>query len=431
MCGLAPSRLLGALSYGAGGWEHADIRMLPTGKVEVVTGASPHGQGHETAWSQIVADRLGVPFEDVEVLHGDTQVVAQGPGHLRLAVAGGRRRWRSCTPRTRSSRRPRPVAAHLLEAIADDLEFASGQFTVKGTDQGMGLGEVALAVFAAHDLPDGRRADARRRRDLRPRQVLVPARHAPVRHRGRHRDRRGQDPQLHLRRRHRQRRQPADRRGAGPRRHSSRASPRRCSRRPCTTTPGTLVTGSFVDYLVPSARRPARLHDRPHRVAVDHQRARDQGRRRGRHHRVDAGRGQRGRRRAAAFGVDDIAMPCSPHRVWQRCRRRPRATPDSEPVSRQTPPTDIGHLPTGGSVPTTEADHDPRSVRLPAPTTVDEALAALAEGGDEVKVLAGGQSLLPGAAAAAGRPDDGHRPRPDRGAAAASATTATRSSSAR
>ena len=65
MCGLAPSRILGALNYGAGGWEHASIRMLATGKVEVVTGASAHGQGHETAWSQIVADRLGVAFEDV------------------------------------------------------------------------------------------------------------------------------------------------------------------------------------------------------------------------------------------------------------------------------------------------------------------------------------------------------------------------------
>src|SRR5438876_164633 len=70
MCGLAPSRVVGSLAYGAGGWEHASIRMLPTGKVEVVTGSSAHGQGHETAWSQIVADQLGVPFEDIRVLHG-------------------------------------------------------------------------------------------------------------------------------------------------------------------------------------------------------------------------------------------------------------------------------------------------------------------------------------------------------------------------
>src|SRR5690625_7864516 len=78
MCGLAPSRVLGSLSYGAGGWEHADIRMLPTGKVEVVTGVSPHGQGHETAWSQIVADRLGVPFDDVEVQIGSASCRARG-----------------------------------------------------------------------------------------------------------------------------------------------------------------------------------------------------------------------------------------------------------------------------------------------------------------------------------------------------------------
>ena len=91
MCGLAPSRILGALSYGAGGWEHASIRMLPTGKVEVVTGSSAHGQGHETAWSQIVADQLGVAFEDVRVLHGDTQVAPKGMdtyGSRSLAVGG-------------------------------------------------------------------------------------------------------------------------------------------------------------------------------------------------------------------------------------------------------------------------------------------------------------------------------------------------------
>src|SRR5207248_9240236 len=78
MCGRAPSRVLGSLSYGAGGWEAASIRMLPTGKAEVVTGSSPHGQGHVTAWSQIAADALGVPFEDVEVIHGDTRAAPQG-----------------------------------------------------------------------------------------------------------------------------------------------------------------------------------------------------------------------------------------------------------------------------------------------------------------------------------------------------------------
>src|SRR3978361_2150097 len=78
MCGLAPSRVLGSLDYGAGGWETASIRMLPTGKVECVVGVSGHGQGHETAFSQILADKLGVGFDDVEILHGDTQSSYRG-----------------------------------------------------------------------------------------------------------------------------------------------------------------------------------------------------------------------------------------------------------------------------------------------------------------------------------------------------------------
>ncbi len=154
MCGLAPSRILGALSYGAGGWEHASVRMLPSGKVEVVTGTSPHGQGHETAWSQIAADRLGVPFDDVEVLHGDTQIAARGLdsyGSRSLAVGG----MAVVAAADKVIEKARPIAAHLLEANADDLEFAGGKFTVKGTDSSMGIGEIALAVFAAHNMPDG------------------------------------------------------------------------------------------------------------------------------------------------------------------------------------------------------------------------------------------------------------------------------------
>ena len=154
MCGLAPSRVLGSLSYGAGGWEHASVRMLPTGKVEVVTGTSAHGQGHETAWSQIVADRLGVPFEDIEVLHGDTQVSHKGLDTYgsRSLVVGGEAVVRAAD---KVIERAKIVAAHLLEASADDLEFKDGQFGVKGTDKGLGIGEIALASFAAHNLPDG------------------------------------------------------------------------------------------------------------------------------------------------------------------------------------------------------------------------------------------------------------------------------------
>jgi carbon-monoxide dehydrogenase large subunit len=154
MCGLAPSRVLGSLSYGAGGWEHASIRMLATGTVEVLTGTSPHGQGHETAWSQIVADRLGVPFENVEVLHGDTQIASKGLDTYgsRSLVVGGEALVLAAD---KVIEKAKVFAAHLLEASADDLEFSAGRFTVKGTDKGIGITDIALATFAAHNLPDG------------------------------------------------------------------------------------------------------------------------------------------------------------------------------------------------------------------------------------------------------------------------------------
>ena len=154
MCGLAPSRVLGALRYAAGGWEHAAIRMLPTGKVEVVTGTSPHGQGHETVWSQIIADKLGVPFEDVEVLHGDTQIANRGLdtyGSRSLAVGG----QALVMAADRVIEKAKPVAAHLLEANVDDIEFAGGQFKVKGTEGGKTMPEVVWEAFTCHDLPDG------------------------------------------------------------------------------------------------------------------------------------------------------------------------------------------------------------------------------------------------------------------------------------
>jgi carbon-monoxide dehydrogenase large subunit len=154
MCGLAPSRVLGSLSYGAGGWESASIRMLPTGKVEVVTGSTPHGQGHETAWSQLVADELGVPFEDVEVLHGDTAVAPKGMDTYgsRSLVVGGTAVVKAAEKVIAKARK---VAAHLLEASEDDLEFADGKFSVRGTPgTSMGIQEIALAVFAAHNYPE-------------------------------------------------------------------------------------------------------------------------------------------------------------------------------------------------------------------------------------------------------------------------------------
>jgi aerobic carbon-monoxide dehydrogenase large subunit len=155
MCGLAPSRVLGSLAYGAGGWEQASIRMLPTGKVEVVTGSSAHGQGHETAWSQIVADQLGVPFDDIRVLHGDTQISPKGMdtyGSRSLAV-GGMALVSACD---KVIEKARVIAASMLEVADTDLEWAPGRWSVRGDpDKGATIAEIALATFAAHALPDG------------------------------------------------------------------------------------------------------------------------------------------------------------------------------------------------------------------------------------------------------------------------------------
>jgi carbon-monoxide dehydrogenase large subunit len=153
MCGLAPSRVLGSLDYGAGGWEAASIRMLATGKVEVITGASGHGQGHETAFSQIVADQLGVPYEDVEVLHGDTHVSPKGLDTYgsRSLVVGGIAIVKAAEKVVVKAKK---IAAHLLEASEEDLEFSGGNFTVRGTDKGKSIQEIAFAAFMAHDYPE-------------------------------------------------------------------------------------------------------------------------------------------------------------------------------------------------------------------------------------------------------------------------------------
>ncbi len=154
-CGLAPSRLLGQLRYAAGGWEHASVRMLATGKVEVVTGASAHGQGHETAWSQIVADALGVPFEDVRVLHGDTLVSPKGMdtyGSRSLTVGGVAVRG-ACV---KVIEKAKVIASAMLEAPPGEIEFSGGTFRARGgSGASTTIQEIAFAAFHAHDLPDG------------------------------------------------------------------------------------------------------------------------------------------------------------------------------------------------------------------------------------------------------------------------------------
>ncbi|HLG07658.1 MAG TPA: xanthine dehydrogenase family protein molybdopterin-binding subunit [Gaiellaceae bacterium] len=155
MCGLAPSRILGAIRYAVGGWDSATVRFQPLGSVQVVTGTSPHGQGHETTWAQIVADQLGVDVDSVEVLHGDTAVSQLGMdtyGSRSLAV-GGIALWHASKKIVDKARR---IVAHQLEVAEDDLEFANGTFSVKGSpDRSMGIAAAAFQAHAAHNLPDG------------------------------------------------------------------------------------------------------------------------------------------------------------------------------------------------------------------------------------------------------------------------------------
>jgi carbon-monoxide dehydrogenase large subunit len=159
MCGLAPSRVLASLNFTAGGWEAATVRILPTAKVQVVTGTSPHGQGHETCWSMIAADRLGISPDDVDVLHSDTAVAPYGMdtyGSRSLAVGG----TALSLALDRVIDKARRIAAHQLEAAEEDVEFAAGQFAVRGSpDRALPLATVAFEAFSAHNLPDGMEAN--------------------------------------------------------------------------------------------------------------------------------------------------------------------------------------------------------------------------------------------------------------------------------
>jgi aerobic carbon-monoxide dehydrogenase large subunit len=155
MCGLAPTRWLAETGYIAGGWEAATVRVTPLGKVEVLAGTASHGQGHATAFSQIAAERLGVPFEDVEVLYGDTAIVPWGLDTYgsRSLTVGGIAIHRACDRVVDKARR---IAAHLLEASEDDLEFVDGTFRVRGSPEtAVTIQALGLAAFGAHSLPEG------------------------------------------------------------------------------------------------------------------------------------------------------------------------------------------------------------------------------------------------------------------------------------
>ncbi|HXD59451.1 MAG TPA: xanthine dehydrogenase family protein molybdopterin-binding subunit [Thermoleophilaceae bacterium] len=157
ICGLAPSRVVGPGGFGlqAGYWESAQVRVNPSGTATLFTGSSPHGQGHETTFAQIVADRIGCTPEQVEVIHGDTDMGPFGMGTYgsRSLAVGGESAARAAEKvRAKASE----IAAHLLEAAPEDIELNDGKYQVRGSpDKAMGLADIAGAAYIPEDLPEG------------------------------------------------------------------------------------------------------------------------------------------------------------------------------------------------------------------------------------------------------------------------------------
>jgi aerobic carbon-monoxide dehydrogenase large subunit len=151
-CGIAPSAVAGALGARAGLYESAELRVHPTGSVSVLTGSHSHGQGHETTFSQLVADGLGIPIESVEIVHGDTDKIPFGMGTYgsRSLAVGGSAIVKAMDKVVAKGRK---IAAHLLEAAEADVEFKDGKFAVAGTDRSKTLGEVALTAYVPHNFP--------------------------------------------------------------------------------------------------------------------------------------------------------------------------------------------------------------------------------------------------------------------------------------
>jgi aerobic carbon-monoxide dehydrogenase large subunit len=151
-CGLAPSNIAGALGARAGLFECGEVRVHPTGSVTVFTGSHSHGQGHETTFAQVVAARLGIAVEAVDIVHGDTGRVPFGMGTYgsRSLAVGGAAIMRAID---KIEAKAKKIAAHLMEASDADVEFANGEFTVKGTDKKVTFGQVALTAYVPHNYP--------------------------------------------------------------------------------------------------------------------------------------------------------------------------------------------------------------------------------------------------------------------------------------
>jgi carbon-monoxide dehydrogenase large subunit len=153
-CGIAPSQAVGSLGAGVGLWESAEVRVNPVGTIEVLTGCHSHGQGHETTFAQLVAERFGVPTDQVSIVHGDTDKVQFGMGtYGSRSGAVGMSAINKALERVEA--KAKRIAAHLMEAAESDVELKGGEFVVVGTDKKIAFANVALAAYTAHNLPPG------------------------------------------------------------------------------------------------------------------------------------------------------------------------------------------------------------------------------------------------------------------------------------
>ena len=310
-CGIAPSQAVGSLGAGVGLWESAEVRVNPTGTVEVLTGCHSHGQGHETTFAQLVSERLGIPIETVSIVHGDTDKVQFGMGTYgsRSGAVGMSAIVKALD---KVEAKAKKVAAFMLEASEGDIEFKDGKFTVAGTDKSAACGEVALNAYIAHkftgaELEPGLKEGA----FYDPTNFTFPAgcHICEVEidpDTGRDRDRR-----LDRGRRLRQRHQSDDRRGPGAWRHRPGRRPGAAGRRGLRR--GRPARQRLVHGLL-ACRAPSNLptlQGRHDHDPMPVQSARHQGLRRGGRDRGAGGRDQRHHR-------------CDRHtRMWP-CRRRPR-----------------------------------------------------------------------------------------------------------
>ena len=316
ICGLGPSQVAGAIGFQGGLWESAIVRFHPSGKVHVFIGASPHGQGEETTFAQIIGSELGVDPQDVKVFHGDTDNTPMGWGTYgsRTTAVGGA----ALALTARKIRdKAKVIAAHLLEAAVEDMDYDDGKFFVKGSpDQHKTITEIALMANVAWNMPEGVEAGLEASDLLRPTKLRLPVRRALRTGRGRHRDRCRHPEALCRTGRLRPADQPGHRRGAGARRCRAgyRAGPLGRS--------GLRRERSTGDRQHARLRAAARRHapgprGAEHRDPVAASPAGGQGHRRSGHDRLDGNGLQRRDRRPATAGVTSIRMPLTPERVWQ------------------------------------------------------------------------------------------------------------------